>query len=78
MNEDYILIRFGEISTKGKNRKLFVDRLKRNIKMVLRDFRNVRYESTRDRMTLVLNGEDAEAVMARLKTFSASNRSVLP
>ena len=67
MNEDYILIRFGEISTKGKNRKLFVDRLKRNIKMVLRDFRNVRYESTRDRMTLVLNGEDAEAVMARLK-----------
>ena len=44
MNEDYILIRFGEISIKGKNRKLFVDRLKRNIKMVLRDFRNVRYE----------------------------------
>ncbi|MCY7863333.1 tRNA uracil 4-sulfurtransferase ThiI [Bacillus haynesii] len=67
MKEDYILIRFGEISTKGKNRKLFVDRLKRNIKMVLRDFRKVRYESTRDRMTLVLNGEDAEAVMARLK-----------
>ena len=29
MKYDYILIRFGEISTKGKNRRLFVDRLKR-------------------------------------------------
>ncbi|MEH6973816.1 tRNA uracil 4-sulfurtransferase ThiI [Bacillus sp. JJ675] len=67
MKYDYMLIRFGEISTKGKNRRLFVDRLKRNIKMVLRDFRNIRYEATRDRMTLTLNGEDAESVTARLK-----------
>ncbi|QHZ48058.1 tRNA uracil 4-sulfurtransferase ThiI [Bacillus sp. NSP9.1] len=67
MKYDYILIRFGEISTKGKNRRLFVDRLKRNMKMVLRDFKNIRYESTRDRMTLMLNGEDAEPVIARLK-----------
>ncbi|ASB87912.1 tRNA 4-thiouridine(8) synthase ThiI [Bacillus sonorensis] len=67
MKYDYILIRFGEISTKGKNRRLFVDRLKRNIKMVLRDYTGIRYESTRDRMTLTLNGEDAEGVTARLK-----------
>ncbi|MDA1477619.1 tRNA uracil 4-sulfurtransferase ThiI [Bacillus changyiensis] len=67
MKYDYILIRFGEISTKGKNRRTFVERLKKNIKMVMHDFEHIRYQSTRDRMTLVLNGEDAEAVAARLK-----------
>ena len=33
MNYDHILIRFGEISTKGKNRRSFIERLKQNIRM---------------------------------------------
>lgn len=40
MNYDHILIRFGEISTKGKNRRSFIERLKQNIKLVLNDYKN--------------------------------------
>lgn len=44
MEFDHILIRFGEISTKGRNRRKFVDRLKRNIREVLMDFPNLTSE----------------------------------
>lgn len=62
MNYDHILIRFGEISTKGKNRKSFIERLKQNIRLVLKDYPNLKYFSNRDRMTITLNGEDPEAL----------------
>ena len=35
---DHILVRFGELSTKGKNRKDFIKRLLTNVKNALRDF----------------------------------------
>ncbi len=67
MNYDHILIRFGEISTKGKNRKSFIERLKQNIRLVLKDYPNLKYFSNRDRMTITLNGEDPEALFPHLK-----------
>ncbi|MCY8916309.1 tRNA 4-thiouridine(8) synthase ThiI [Bacillus atrophaeus] len=67
MNYDHILIRFGEISTKGKNRRSFIDRLKQNIKLVLNDYKKLKYFSNRDRMTITLNGEQPDAIRTQLK-----------
>jgi len=69
MKYDHILIRFGEMSTKGKNRKRFVYRLKRNIEKKLRDFPNAELEQTRDRLYVRLNGESHEQIIERLKNI---------
>lgn len=57
MRYDRILIRYGEMSTKGKNRNRFVVRLKRNIQKKLKAFPNIKIEYMRDRMYILLNGE---------------------
>jgi thiamine biosynthesis protein ThiI len=67
MKFDHILIRFGEISTKGRNRRKFVDRLKQNIKDVLPDYPNLVYEGTRDRLYIHLNDENHEEIVLRLQ-----------
>ncbi|WP_078414046.1 tRNA uracil 4-sulfurtransferase ThiI [Priestia abyssalis] len=74
---DYILIRYGEISTKGQNRKKFVDRLKRNISDVLARYSNIFIEQTRDRMYIRLNGEQHEPIMNELqKVFGIQSFSL--
>ncbi|QGQ47529.1 tRNA uracil 4-sulfurtransferase ThiI [Metabacillus sediminilitoris] len=67
MKFDHILIRFGEISTKGRNRRKFVDRLKQNIKVVLPEYTNLEYEGTRDRLYIHLHGEDHEGIVNKLQ-----------
>lgn len=68
MQYDHILIRYGEISLKGKNRKQFVDRLKRNVKAILKkDFPNLEYQANRDRFFIKLNGEDGIKVAEKLQ-----------
>ncbi|WP_243386042.1 tRNA uracil 4-sulfurtransferase ThiI [Bacillus kexueae] len=68
MQYDHILIRYGEISLKGKNRKQFVDRLKRNVKSVLKkNFPNLEYQANRDRFFIKLNGEDGLKVADQLQ-----------
>ena len=58
MEYDHILIRFGEISTKGRNRKKFIDQLAYNIKTKLIDFSKLTIEKSRDRIFIKLNGEE--------------------
>ncbi len=67
MNYDRILIRYGEMSLKGRNRKHFVTKLKKNIKFILQDFTKIKIEADWDRMYVLLNGEEAELVMTALK-----------
>ncbi|AIE61039.1 tRNA uracil 4-sulfurtransferase ThiI [Bacillus methanolicus] len=67
MNYDRILIRYGELTTKGRNRNKFVEKLKMNIKRELRDFPNAKIEASRDRMYVLLNGENSEEIISRLK-----------
>jgi tRNA uracil 4-sulfurtransferase len=67
MQYDHILIRYGELSLKGKNRKRFVERLKRNLKMKLRSFENLQIEKGRDRMFILLNGDDHDLVIEKMK-----------
>ncbi|MGM5472264.1 tRNA uracil 4-sulfurtransferase ThiI [Bacillus pumilus] len=67
MKYDHILVRFGEISTKGKNRKKFIEKLRHHIRFVLKDFEALKYASDRDRITIMLNGEDPEPISEQLK-----------
>lgn len=67
INYDRILIRYGEISTKGRNRNKFVDKLRKSISNVLHDFNGIKIEATRDRMYVILNGADGKEVSERLK-----------
>ncbi|MEI3293291.1 MAG: hypothetical protein V8R63_07505 [Thomasclavelia ramosa] len=68
MEANYILVRFGELTTKGKNRKLFTNRLLKNTKEILAKFNHLTYDLQHDRMYVVLNGTDHEAVCTKLKT----------
>lgn len=66
MNYSEIMVRYGELSTKGKNRKLFIEQLARNVKQALNAFPMVKVQGKRDRMHLILNGADAHDVMGQL------------
>ena len=67
MKYDRILIRYGELSTKGRNRKVFINQLKQNIRWAFQDFENLQIEANRDRAHILLNGADETAVINRLK-----------
>ena len=48
MEANHIIVRFGELTTKGKNRKLFTRKLLKNTKEILHDFTLLSYELTYD------------------------------
>lgn len=76
MQYSEIMVRYGELSTKGKNRKNFIDRLGYNVRQALHEFTNLKIAAHRDRMHIQLNGEDSEKVMARLgQVFGIQNFS---
>ena len=68
MECSHILVRFGELTTKGKNRKLFIRKLTQNTKEILKEFSHLRYEMSFDRLYIMLNNEDPEAVCQKLQT----------
>jgi thiamine biosynthesis protein ThiI len=68
MESNHILVRFGELTTKGKNRKAFIRLLCKNTKEILSSFDKLTYQSTYDRLYILLNGEDPKAVTEKLKT----------
>ena len=70
INYDRIMIRFGELSTKGKNKKDFVRVLYTNIKHSLSDYPLVKLETRYDHLYVCLNGQDYEPVIARLQDVS--------
>ncbi|MEH7176508.1 tRNA uracil 4-sulfurtransferase ThiI [Neobacillus vireti] len=69
MNYDHILIRYGEISTKGRNRNKFVDKLRKSVRLALAPFPKVKIRAERDRMYVLLNGEDAHEITEALKNI---------
>lgn len=77
INYDYILIRFGELSTKGKNKKDFIKKLLHNIKNALRNHQNLSYERTHDRLYIYLNNESVNDIILILKNvFGISSYSL--
>lgn len=73
---DTVLIRYGELSTKGKNRKDFITRLYHNIKYALREYPDLKYQKTHDRIYIKLTDEDTDAISEKLqKVFGISSFS---
>ncbi|MCI6272906.1 MAG: tRNA 4-thiouridine(8) synthase ThiI [Erysipelotrichaceae bacterium] len=64
---DTVLIRYGELSTKGKNRNQFIRKLLENIKRALKDLEKLEFKSTYDRIYIKINGENIEELENRLK-----------
>lgn len=67
MNYDVILIRYGELALKGKNRDAFEEILAKSVKKILRPFFKIKVQRKYGRMYVELNGEDAGEVMERLE-----------
>ena len=55
MEANYIVVRFGELTTKGKNRKLFTQKLLKNTKEILYEFPKLQYHLQYDRLYIYLN-----------------------
>lgn len=67
MQYSEIMVRYGELSTKGKNRMRFINKLKRNMKHVLSIYPDVCVVADRDRAHIFLNGTDYVPVAESLK-----------
>ena len=76
---DEIMVRYGELSTKGKNRGFFINRLAKNLNEVLADLvadQQLKISAVRDRAHIRLSGADYEEVARRLqKVFGIQNFS---
>ncbi len=64
---DHILIRYGELTTKGKNKKDFIARLAENMKQALADYPDLKFERTRDHIYIHLHGTDPDEITPILK-----------
>lgn len=74
---DHILIRYGELSLKGKNRNSFIKQLLSNVKLALKAFPTLEFEKQHDRMYIYLHEEDAQKVSETLsKVFGISSFSL--
>ena len=76
MKYSEIMVRYGELSTKGKNRKSFIMQLAQNVRQALSDFPEIKIHADRDRMHLLLNGANSELVIPKLaQIFGIQNFS---
>ena len=66
---NHILIRYGELSLKKANRNQFIKLVNNHIKKALSVFTKLQFESDYMRFYVILNGEDADAVVEVLKTI---------
>ena len=64
---DHIIVRYGELSTKGKNRKEFTRQLTQNIRKRLSDHEKLTYNTLHDGLFIRLNGEDYSMIREELK-----------
>jgi tRNA uracil 4-sulfurtransferase len=67
MKYNRILVRYGEISTKGRNRKMFTAKLRENILQALKDFPTISIAASRDRLHIQLGDENGEEIIPRLE-----------
>lgn len=70
MKYDHIMVRFGELSTKGKNKKEFIRILGRNIRNALRDFANLEFIIKLDHIYVKLNENEPDEIIRILQGIS--------
>ena len=74
MKPQSILVHFGELSTKGNNRKQFIKALGKNIASSLSRFPTAKVAIHRDHINVMLNEEDHEEVLSRLGNIAGIQR----
>ena len=68
MKYDSIMVRYGELSLKGKNKRFFINTLSNNIKMSLADMKELSFEKQHDRFYIKLDEfSDVDEILFRLK-----------
>jgi len=78
MKYDMIMLRFGELALKGKNRGKFEKAIERDVRRVLRPFPGLKYMRTFGRLYIELEGESYEKVAVPLhKVFGIVSYSPL-
>lgn len=70
INYDHIMVRFGELNTKGKNKKEFIRTLGVNIKNALKDFDKLSLEVRYDHIYVGLNDTPYQEALERLQEVS--------
>ncbi|PNL90954.1 tRNA uracil 4-sulfurtransferase ThiI [Aerococcus viridans] len=74
--KELIMIRYGELSTKGKNKRNFVTTLGRNIREALSEYPDIKINQQYDFMFIELNGAPQDEVLAGLeKVFGVQSFS---
>ena len=69
MNYDSLMIHYGELSTKGNNRKQFIRALLKNVRSALKPF-DVSCRGDHDHIYVSLGDKDYRAILARLQDVS--------
>jgi len=67
---DHIMVRYGELSTKGKNKRDFIHTLYLNIKRALKDFSSLEIIERHDHIYIHLNDNDYQPIIERLQDVS--------
>lgn len=77
MKTNQILVRYGELSTKGKNRNSFIGRLRDNVRQTFSDLETIKIKAERDRMFILSDNEmEIQQVIERLpKVFGIQSFS---
>lgn len=70
MQYDRIMIRFGELSTKGKNKRNFIQQLAENLMHALQAHQQLTYEVKMDHIYIVLHGSDVDPILERIADVS--------
>jgi tRNA uracil 4-sulfurtransferase len=64
---DHLVVRYGELSLKGKNRRHFESQLFETVKRKLRQYDNLKMAKLFDRIVVELNGQPFEPVVKSLQ-----------
>src|SRR5690625_1174272 len=76
MNPDYVMLRFGELSLKGRNRHIFENQVIQHIKEKLTHLPRLEWHKTFGRLYIELNGATYEPIAEKLrKTFGLQSFS---
>ena len=70
----HIMVRFGELSTKGKNKASFIRILYENIKHALKEYPSLDIESRYDHIYIFLNDQDYAPIIERLQDVPVTSR----
>ena len=73
MTFDTLQIHYGELSTKGNNRKDFIRKLVHNVRVALKEF-EVDVKGTRDHILIPIGNADVEALISRIQEIPGIQR----